>query len=337
MTSIHETNEGVGSKVTSVSKRLRAVLVGLLAVTPVIALAGAPAGAQSTAKPVPSCIGTAVEDPAGDQGVTFAGLPFPVIQAGPNSDITKIFLTYDASAGISYLNVQVSELTKSVPAGASDLDWYVTYTLDGADRFVVAKLVPDGTVSYSQGSAATTLSEEGDTTGAFYEGKDGVVSIAVPNAAEGAKLTAVGGFSATALDLVAVSALPHADDSPDDGVGTGEATVQNCTPAGGGGGGGGVDPVTIVVRGSGPKAKSASKSKSASFRLTSSGTVNGLKAKLKKGKSTVGTGKLATLNGKGTIKLKLKKKVKKGSYTLQLTGNDANGQPVSYKLKVKLR
>ena len=77
--------------------------------------------------------------------------------------------------------------------------------------------------------------------------------------------------------------------------------------------------------------------KTLSLKLKSSEAITKIGAQLLKGKKVVGTGKLASLNGTGTLKLKLKSKLKKGSYTLNLVGNRASGEraTAAFKLKAK--
>jgi hypothetical protein len=72
-------------------------------------------------------------------------------------------------------------------------------------------------------------------------------------------------------------------------------------------------------------------------KLKSTEAITKLGAQLLKGKKVVGTGKLASLNGTGTLKLKLRSKLKKGSYVLNLVGNRASGERATAAFKLKAR
>src|SRR5207249_4852862 len=69
----------------------------------------------------------------------------------------------------------------------------------------------------------------------------------------------------------------------------------------------------------------------ATLKVTvSGGAVSHAKIALLKGTKRIGAGSAATLEvGVNSIKLKLAKKLKKGRYTLKLTGTAPDGSPVS--------
>ena len=75
----------------------------------------------------------------------------------------------------------------------------------------------------------------------------------------------------------------------------------------------------------------------AAFAISSTSRVTKIKAVLKKGTKKVGTGALAKLEGKGTLRLKAAKKLKKGAYVLKLSGTNADGRPGTLTVKVKLK
>jgi hypothetical protein len=113
-------------------------------------------------------------------------------------------------------------------------------------------------------------------------------------------------------------------------------TVAPPTPGGGGGG-----PMT-----SPPAVKPAvkfnslkGKKKKATLALTVSGSgISNAKVTVLKGKKRVATGKAAFLAvGKGKVAFKLKKKLRKGKYTIKLTGKAADGSAVKAAAKVKGR
>jgi len=68
------------------------------------------------------------------------------------------------------------------------------------------------------------------------------------------------------------------------------------------------------------------------------GAISGAKITLKKGKKTVGTGKAATLEpGTRKVAVKLRRKLKKGTYTVSLTGKASDGSAVAQTGKVRAK
>ena len=65
--------------------------------------------------------------------------------------------------------------------------------------------------------------------------------------------------------------------------------------------------------------------------------VSGLVATLRKGSKKLGTGRLATLRGKGTMKVKVSRKLKPGRYSLAITGKDARGTVVGASAPFRLK
>ena len=83
-------------------------------------------------------------------------------------------------------------------------------------------------------------------------------------------------------------------------------------------------------------AKKVNKKRAIALKVTASKVISGLGLQLKKGSKVVATGRLASLSGTKTIKLKVgKKKLKKGSYTLLATGT-VDGQALSATQTVTL-
>jgi hypothetical protein len=130
--------------------------------------------------------------------------------------------------------------------------------------------------------------------------------------------------------------------TPDGGAGGG--TPGSGTPGGGAPGGGG--PVTetaalpVKASGKGGSAKKASKKKKLRLALESSQPVSELVARLFKGDpakpKVSATGRLAALSGKGSITLKVAKRLKKGTYALRIDGKLADGRQGVANFKVKL-
>lgn len=103
-------------------------------------------------------------------------------------------------------------------------------------------------------------------------------------------------------------------------------------------GGGKTGPLDIKIARKVPRARKVKKS----LKLSASSArgVSGVEAVLvssgKKGK-VVARGKLARLKGAGKLTLRVSRKLKKGSYTLQLIGRNANGSSGSASVKLRFK
>lgn len=170
--------------------------------------------------------------------------------------------------------------------------------------------------------------------------------------------------------------VPTADTGPDDGVGA-DFTVEPCavegkatqatksqTPAndqrsGGGGGGsggggatgggdsttpggpvgGGVQALRLRVKAGRISARKSRRR--LSVRLLPGETIKGLRATLYTGKAqrprVFATGRIATLKKARKLTLKVKRKLKKGTYTLALTGRNAAGQTSTVAVRLRVR
>jgi hypothetical protein len=319
------------------SKRPLIPVVAAFAVTVAFALYGllaGSAGAQSTATPKPDCSGNLISDPAGDQEGPEG---IPVIAAGPNLDITNVFFRYDADPDAKSpltANVQVTNLDKTVPTGASTLSWTVEWTVGSIVYYVKASVDGSGAESYTGGVDDPTngLTEDLTTSGKFFPGSNGVIQIFVPQgptkASDGNRLTESVAHSSIDVDLVASGVLFFSDSAPDNGGGR-SYTVKQCP-----GGPGLKLPAELVT--STVKASKAKKGKTLSFRLTSQDALTDIKGTLKKGSKSYGSGKLGTLDVAGILKIKLKKSMKKGTYKLSLSGTTAAG-PAKASFNVKVR
>jgi hypothetical protein len=87
------------------------------------------------------------------------------------------------------------------------------------------------------------------------------------------------------------------------------------------------------------KTKSASAKKvkkSLKLSLGSSKPVTNVQASIKKGTKVLGTAKLASMGTSGKVALKLKKALKKGSYTIAITANDG-GRTVGLSAKLAVK
>ena len=92
---------------------------------------------------------------------------------------------------------------------------------------------------------------------------------------------------------------------------------------------------TIDAKAGKVSAKKAKKGKSIAVKVTTSRAVEQVTATLKQGKKTLGTGRVAPFGGSGTLKVKLAKALKKGTYTLTVVGRDKNVQAAK-TIKVKV-
>jgi hypothetical protein len=307
-----------------------------------------PVAAQTSGTPVPDCSGNVFKDTAGDQGIPQGAVP--IIPAGPNLDITAVFFRYDTDPEAKTpvtVNIQVSNLSKDLPLGSNAASWYAEWTVADVIYYAKADLDDAGTVVYDYGidDPTTGLTSSGPTTGKLFEGDNGVVQIRVPQA--GAKATdgSVLKESVAHTSVTLPGLLVFADNAPDTGTAK-NYTVAQCP------GTGPTPPPTTgtpppattstvlpvkLVTSSAKTSKTKTKAgKSLSLKLQSTEQVTGLKGTLKKGSTSYGSGKLATLNGKGTLKIKLKKALKKGTYKLKLTGTTAGGaRSATYTVKAR--
>jgi hypothetical protein len=335
---------------------LRRALLLALAVAGTYALVASfavPARALDDTKPTPTCAGMDFTDPKGDAAIDFVGLGIGAMSAPDNLDITGGFFKYDAdSTGTASLtaNIQVSNLSKEIPTAADASSWTFRWTVAGTVYYLLAEVGSDGTPTFEYGTVdGVQLTKAGNTKGKFFEGVDGVIQIAVPQAGtkatDGAKLTTPY-TTASATYGPGPSLLITADNGPDSQAGkTYEvaqcpsiATPSTSTPGTGTettpGTSSGVLPVTLLT--SSARASKAKKGKSLSFKLKSTEEITGVTAKLKKGSTFYGTANLAKVNGSATLKMKLKKALKKGTYKLNLTGSTAAGKgKATFSIKVK--
>lgn len=322
------------------SNALTALLLAMLAV----GVATAPA--QQASKPAPGCAGLATDDPAGDVRA----------DGTDNYDVKGLFYTYDGSR--LNVHVQIANMSLAVSKPGLGVRWIVIYR--AGDAFYYVRALSDGsTMTYRYGTYDPTLDDftgVADVKGSTVEGADGVITMEIPKAAgakAGAKITE---SFVTVRETVEVTGAapqtayaPESDRAPDSGAAK-EYQVVTC-PGATGGAPAPVTPVVPVVAptasGSGPavlgvsapasggSARSASKRKSVVLKLKSSGAVSALKAELLKGNKVIGSGSLAKLNGAGSLKLKLKRKLAKGTYGLRLSGNVADGRTAQSLVKIK--
>ena len=331
------------------------MLLGLLAL-----VSANPANALDDAKPVYSC-GLMVKDSDKD-----ADEPNSVNQettSHPNMEIKGFFLKYDEAKGAeaTTVNIIVKDLTTDLPDGNTAINWSMKWQFGDGIYFVRAVADYSGMTAFEWGEytatglpagVSGTFQYRGGTPGKLFEGPDGVVQLVIPQD--------IGGKVGSQLSTLEVSSntgksvCPVAATTPsrgvayeNDGAATGKWTVAGCAPPA-------AAPVasTPTVNAGTPSATTgtaalpvklatkkvrAPKKKSLALKLTSSEKITGLVAQLRSKSKTVAKGKLATVNRRATLKLKLAKKLKKGKYTLDLVGKDAAGQSRSTSAKLTVR
>jgi hypothetical protein len=345
---------------------MRRVVLLLLGIVGLSSFLVAQSGAQTT-KPAPSCAGIAATDPPGDAVSDPIGAGVTQGPGAANLEINRFW--FDRTDGKTTVNIEVKKLSKAIEGGSDGIAWYVNWGAD-AEEYVAAS--SDGSeVTYVYGAydaGQGLYTPGGDTTGKFFDGDKGVVQIVIPSAVNGnvgGKLTQPYVTTNERTSAVAIGLLSTVDRAPDEGGGK-SWTVVDC-PAGGGptgptgadgtptpgptgptgpsgpGGGGSqvVQPGKLNVRARTAlgSAKKAAKKKRSVVSLT--GEATKIDATLYKGSfakpKVYGKGKLARLAGKGKLKLKLSKKVKKGKYSLTLIGTNPDGARAEKTFKVKFK
>jgi hypothetical protein len=315
----------------------------------VAALLGTPAVALDSSKPSADCTGALITDKAGDVVDRLGG-------AADNLDVTSVFIKDEPAKGAEAVtaNIVVKNLSTDVPAGNTGITWIVYYDLNGTTYFVRAVHDLTGATVFEHGSfidvgGVTSVSpRDSDVPGKLFEGPDGVLQLVIPaaDAKPGTQLKNVYAETREVLQVVP-SNVPTptrglgavADDAPDSGGRSYTVAPAACAAAGapkpGAPAAGAAVKLKLATKS--VAAKQAKKGKSLALKISSSGKVTGLKATLKKGKASVGAGKLASLDGTGTLKVKLSKTLKKGSYTLSLAGSDSAGKKVAAAAKLSVR
>lgn len=286
--------------------------------------------AQDSVKPRPDCNGVAYVDEVGDATTPTPGLALGSQGPAPQLDIVQSFLT--TKEGITRANLVIDDLTKEIAGAGSSNEYYAYFTDDaGTVRYVNAIVLGDGSVTYEQGTQDGNLNTTaGATEGQMFEGKNGVVSIVIPDSigAVGSNLKALSTSTVLGYDAVAVRSLPQSDAAPDNDADAKNFVAQACT----------APPAPApAVRTSLPVVPVGSMSaRKLSLKLRAGSPVTKLVANVKRGKKVVASGKLSKLSGTKTLNLTRKSSLKKGSYRLELSGVDASGAKLkaAYRLKV---
>jgi hypothetical protein len=342
-----------------------AVLLALLALAPAAHAAG----------PEPCAGDLVVKDAAGDQTIKVQGQG---VQAAPaNTDALGLF--YRVDEGVTTVNIVIADLNKTLPQGFEAIRYRAYVTVDGAIRYLEALLTADG-VAYSYGSQLPALSytKDGDTKGAIFEGKTGVVQIVIPADAGGKPGTKLDAVSASIGLLTVGDAPPEAQTTPiyfgvdtaPDGTSTVSTTPPQCPPpaAAPADPGGQTPPAeqqpapqqqpqqqppaqqqqqpaqppapfqASEFRLSLARASlSARKTKKlAKLSLRSTERLTSVTVKLQRGSKVLSRLSFATLESRRTLKLKLKRRLKRGSHRLVVSGTRPDGTRFTERLGVRV-
>lgn len=315
---------------------------------------GAMAPAAHAQAPTP-CNGLIKDDPQGDNTTYLLGNDTS-IPSEANGDMLGVFI--NRTEAKTTFNLQLLEVNKTIPAGAESLVYRIFYTSGGTSRYLETGVgLTGGDPYFEYGTFETTFTKEGDATGMWHEGANGVISIDIPAEAGGtAKWTETymwPGYGRGAI-------LTPTDYIPDGGEG-GSRISWNGNPCPTGAGLTPPPPMTaptpgapqnpqpgrpavaqgplkVTVRPTSLKAKKVKKARKLALKLETKEQLTNVVVTLKKGAKKLGTGKLASLTNISKLNLKLKKKgLKKGAYALQITAKRADGSTGAVTLKLRVK
>jgi hypothetical protein len=328
------------------TKRRRA-LFSAAAASAALALVPVAARAVDDTKPGAGCAGLAFVDPPGDQ-------------TGPDGqspglatlDVTGGFFRY--RNGELTANIVVRDLSTALRAPETREFWQMRWTQGSTEWYLRADAYRQdgvgnvrmyytyGTVIDDVGPGGVMGEEfrsEGITQGKLFTGKDGVIQIVVPAAAGAAATSTLkapyaesGEHNVPAGGQVPGSLERPSDLAPDSRIGA-DYVVGACgdgaTATAPGGGtvpspGATTEPNALPFKASASlSAKKLRKSKAITLKVASTKRITGLKVRLNLRGSTgklYASGSLASLDGKGRLKLRLKSRLKPGRYALVASG-----------------
>jgi hypothetical protein len=318
-------------------------------------LAAAVAGTAGAADPKPAFNGCGIFKKDSDKDATD-----PVADPAPDEvEIESGWVQYDAAGGAT-LNLAIKNLTGQVPPPATSVTYNAIYSIkDGVTNFVRAHVDFTGTATFEYGhteplATSTRYAYDGPTKGRLFTGEHGVAQVVFPPEAGGKPGTTLKGVTAqtqvgrTTFVPGAISQSPSRGLSfQDDDLGIGSFAVGPC---GAGAGTTAPPPPAPAPAAPAPSQQSAgplpvkllstsakAKNRVLAVKLRSSEPLTAIGARLSRGSKVFGTGKLARLNGAGTLKVKVPKSLKKGAYALDVAGTDGQGRRriASFKLKVR--
>ena len=188
-------------------------------------------------------------------------------------------------------------------ADAGDLT--VTASSPNDRKFVMVEIVkPDGSTIYNGGTET-----ESSTTVKIKKAATGAYEVRIANNA--LEIEPYDAFAHLPIVAAAAPAEPATQPQP--------AARPAAT-------------LSVVTR-----SLSARKSrKKAKLSISSSGPVSDVVVRLRKGSKALATGRLAQLNGRGTVALKLKRALKKGRYTVAVAAKDGD-RPVGATAPLKVK
>jgi hypothetical protein len=199
-----------------------------------------------------------------------------------------------------------------------------------------------GDIAYEYGIRDPTLTTnlpEGDTRGKLFEGPEGVVQLVVPPEFERPGVTLKSVLGGTALNLQVV---PSAYQTPTRGRSSNyditraqPLTLVECTPEVAAAAAEQALPLRLVTRTA--SAKKARRARSLALTVRAAEELHEIAGELRRGKARYGKGSLEELRGTGRLRVKLSRRLTKGSYTLHLTGKVANGRPLSTSARLRIR
>ncbi len=323
----------------------------------VVAVAAAAAGAAPAHAQAPTPCTTIIKsDPSGDQTTYVVGQDAGQASE-PDGDITGIFINRTPEK--TTLHLVVANVAKKVPDAADSLVYRIFYTANGTSRYIESGVRVTGSEPYYDfGTFEGRLVSEGDTTGAWTEGPNGVISIDVPAEAGGAmgvKFSEMYGFASYGR-----GAIVTPTDYIPDGGNTGSRMAWNGLPCPAGGAPAAPAPATpaavnpnaggearpaaaqgplvVSVRPASLKAKKVKKARKLKLALDAREQLKNVSVTLKKGKKSMGAARIASLTNISKFSLKLKKKgLKKGAYSLLVKGTRADGSSGAVTLKLRVK
>lgn len=299
------------------------------------------------AAPTP-CVGLSATDPAGDQKVGFAG-NFTPAPADARVDLTGLF--FRSENGKVTMNYQLAQASKAPVPGTAGNGIRVLFD-SPADKFIDIRITATG-VTYRYGHFGDTGPvSDGDLKGEVFEGPNGVISVElVPDVGgkPGARLSgSTFSWYSTGALLASTDYIP---DEPAawkyNGASCASGTTTQPSPA---------PPAApqpqpqpgspqtkplgdlkMTVSPATLKARKLKKGKAIAFKLSTDEKLTNVTAAFKKGAKTFGTGRLATLDKTGTVKVKPRSKPKKGVYQLVVNGKRSDGTNGAASLKVRVK
>jgi hypothetical protein len=282
------------------------------------------AWAQS-ANPQPECAGVSASDSVGD-----------VHPAGSAAhDLTGLFFTH---SGTTKAHIRIADFHPTVPAGYDLVTWEAQWQV-GDRRFFVQFVQSERGSQFNWGDYDNgEHTGKGLTTGKLFQGPEGVIQIVVPRELAPAGGTLEGPFvRTTGLQGNGDTAVPTTLDESANGA---PFVVNPCPGAAPAGETGAPAPLPAPAA---PTLTVATKRLKPGLRrpaiaLRSSGALRDVLVKLYSGSRVVGNGRLASLDGSASLRLRLQKRLRRGSYQVRLLAVDAaSGAPVVAKSSLRVR